>query len=408
MTGPTVWCVYGTRPEVIKMAPVVRALRARPEAIAVRLAFTGQHRDLARDLFAPLAMEPDLALDVMTEDQTLTGVGARCLQAMGVALEREPPGLLLVQGDTTTVLFSTLAAYFHKVPIGHVEAGLRSFNKYAPFPEEGMRRLADAVADLHFAATPRAAANLHAEGVDAATIFVTGNTVIDAVQHAAGLGEREASAGVRAWVRAGGPYVVTTVHRRESFGADLQRIVSGLAAFARAHPEVRTILPVHPNPNVRGPVTRFLAGLPNVRLVDPLPYFDMVYLLAHCTTILTDSGGIQEEAPALGKRVLVARRVTERPEGIDAGVARLVGADADEIAEALHEELLWAEQHRSAGLPCPYGDGNAGERIADIVTHRVCGSPRITGDWTGWVAKRYTAPASSGESGVLQRPRHAR
>jgi UDP-N-acetylglucosamine 2-epimerase (non-hydrolysing) len=380
----TVWCVYGTRPEVIKMAPVVKALRARPEAITVCLVFTGQHRDLARDLLAPLAMEPDLALDVMTEDQTLTAVGARCLQAMGPALERDPPALLLVQGDTSTVLFSALAAYFHRVPIGHVEAGLRSFNKYAPFPEEAMRRLTDAVADLHFAATPRAAANLRAEGVDAAKVFVTGNTVIDAVKYAAGLGEREASSEVRAWVRAGGPYVVATLHRRESFGADLQRIVSGLAAFARKHPEVRTILPVHPNPNVRGPVTRLLSGLPNVRLVEPLPYFDMVHLMVHCTTILTDSGGIQEEAPALGKRVLVARRVTERPEGIDAGVARLVGADGDEIAKALHEELTWAGDHGSAGVPCPYGDGKAGERIADIVAHCVCGSPRTTRDWTGY------------------------
>src|SRR6266853_2581501 len=196
-----VWCVYGTRPEVIKMPPVVWALRARPEAIAVRLVFTGQHRELASDLFTPLAMEPDLNLGVMTDDQSLTAVGARCLQAIGPALERDPPALVLVQGDTSTVLFSALAAYFHKAPIGHVEAGLRIFNKYAPFPEEAMRRLTDAVADLHFAATPRAAANLRAEGVDLATIFVTGNTVIDAVQHAADLGEREASSAVRAWAR---------------------------------------------------------------------------------------------------------------------------------------------------------------------------------------------------------------
>lgn len=383
MNPQTVWCVYGTRPEVIKMAPVVRALRARPEAIAVRLVFTGQHRDLARDLFKPLAMEPDLALGVMTEDQSLTGVGARCLQGIGRALERDAPALLLVQGDTSTVLFSALAAYFHKVPIGHIEAGLRSFNKYAPFPEEVMRRLTDAAADLHFAATPRAAANLRAEGVGPATIFVTGNTVIDAVQHAADLGEREVSSHVRAWALAGGPYVVATLHRRESFGADLRGIVSGLATFARAHPDVRTILPLHPNPNVRGPVTRVLAGIPNVRLVDPLPYFDMVYLLVHCAAILTDSGGIQEEAPALGKRVLVARRVTERPEGVDAGVARLVGADADEIAKALDEETIWAEEYGFAGVPCPYGDGKAGDRIADIVVHRICGSPRTTVDWTG-------------------------
>jgi UDP-N-acetylglucosamine 2-epimerase (non-hydrolysing) len=377
-----IWCVYGTRPEVIKMAPVVWALRARPEAVAVRLVFTGQHRELASDLFAPLDMEPDLNLGVMTEDQSLTAVGARCLQAVGHALERETPALVLVQGDTSTVLFSALAAYFNKVPIGHIEAGLRSFDKYAPFPEETMRRLTDAVADLHFAATPRAAANLRTEGVDPATIFLTGNTVIDAAQHAADHAAREASSYVRAWAGAEGPYVVTTLHRRESFGGDLQRIVSGLAAFARAHPDVRTILPVHPNPNVRGPVTRGLAGLPNVQLVNPLPYFDMVYLLAHCTAILTDSGGIQEEATAFGKRVLVARRVTERPEGVEAGVARLVGADADEIAAALHEEVIGANGHASTEVACPYGDGKAGIRIADIVVHRTCGTPRTTVDWT--------------------------
>jgi UDP-N-acetylglucosamine 2-epimerase (non-hydrolysing) len=375
--------VYGTRPEVIKMAPVVWALRARAEAVAVRLVFTGQHRELARDLFAPLAMEPDLALDVMSENQTLTGVGARCLEAVGNALTQDAPALVLVQGDTSSVLFSALATYFHKVPVGHVEAGLRSFNKYAPFPEEAMRRLTDAVADLHFAATARAAANLRAEGVNSETIFVTGNTVIDAVRQTAAVSAREASADVRAWAGAGQPYVVTTLHRRESLGADLQRIVAGLAAFARTHPEVQTILPVHPNPNVRGPVTRVLSGLPNVRLVDPLPYVDMVYLLAHCTVILTDSGGIQEEATALRKRVLVARRVTERPEAVEAGFARLVGADEIEIARALREELAGASAGELTNGSCPYGDGRAGERIADIVAHRISGSPRVTEDWAG-------------------------
>jgi UDP-N-acetylglucosamine 2-epimerase len=383
MRPRTVWCVFGTRPEVIKMAPVVRALRARAASVEVRLMFTGQHRHLTRDLFAPLEMEPDLALDIMSDNQALTAVGARCLEAVGQALERDPPGLLLVQGDTSTVLFSTLAAYFHKVPIGHVEAGLRTFDKYAPFPEEAMRRLTDAVADLHFAATPRAAANLRAEHVVPETIFVTGNTAIDAVHHAAELSDGEASAAVRSWVADGGPYVVTTLHRRESFGADLRNIISGLAGFARAHPDVRTILPVHPNPNVAGPIRQSLRSLPNVHLVDPLPYFDMVYLLAHCAAILTDSGGIQEEATALGKRVLVARRVTERPEGIEVGAARLVGADAGEIAQALREDLLRATTNGESAVPCPYGDGKAGERIADIVAHYLTGCERITADWTG-------------------------
>lgn len=385
MRSRTVWCVYGTRPEVIKMAPVVRALRARAESVDVHLVFTGQHRHLSRELFAPLAMEPDLALDIMTDNQALTAVSARCLEALGRALERDAPGLLLVQGDTTTVLFSTLAAYFRRVPIGHVEAGLRTFDKYAPFPEEAMRRLTDAAADLHFAATPRAAANLRAERIDPATIFVTGNTAIDAVQHAAELSESAVGPATRTWVGAGGgsPYVVATLHRRESFGADLRSIISGLAAFAQAHPDVRTILPVHPNPNVAGPIRQSLGGLANVHLVDPLPYFDMVYLLVHCATILTDSGGIQEEATALGKRVLVARRVTERPEGIEVGAARLVGADAAEIARSLHEDLVRAAANEEAGVPCPYGDGKAGERIADIVAQYLTGCERLTADWSG-------------------------
>ncbi len=383
MRRQTVWCVYGTRPEVIKMAPVVWALRARPEAVAVRLVFTGQHRELARDLFAPLAMEPDLALDVMTENQSLSAVGARCLEAVGTALAQDAPALVLVQGDTSTVLFSALAAYFHKVAVGHIEAGLRSFDKYAPFPEEAMRRLTDGVADLHFAATARAAANLRAEGVHPAKIFVTGNTVIDAVLHAADLSEREASEQARAWAGTGRPFVVATLHRRESLGTDLPRIVAGLAAFARTHPDVQTILPVHPNPNVRGIVTRVLSGLPNVRLVDPLPYVDMVHLLAHCSVILTDSGGIQEEATALRRRVLVARRVTERPEAVEAGFARLVGADEIDIAGALHQELASASAGERTDGSCPYGDGRAGERIADIVAHTLCGSPRVTEDWAG-------------------------
>jgi UDP-N-acetylglucosamine 2-epimerase (non-hydrolysing) len=376
--------VYGTRPEVIKMTPVAAAFRNRPQQVELSLVFAGQHRELAQELFLPLQMDPDIAFDIMRDDQTLSDLGARCLGAFGDLFRQEQPDCVLVQGDTASVLFVSLAAYFARVTIGHVEAGLRSFRKYAPFPEELMRRLTDSLADLHFAPTSTAAANLRAEGIDDASIFITGNTVVDAVRRASSVAGGYTTQLIRRWAESVPQFVVVTLHRRESFGDDLRNIVEAVAKFARANPQVYFIFPVHPNPNVRQPVKAVLEGLKNVKLVDPVGYFDMVYLLERCTVVLTDSGGIQEEAPALGKRVLVARSVTERPEGVDAGVAQLVGSNKEAIITGLEEATRGSTGvHLETTVDTPYGDGLAGERIADIVLSHLVGLERRTVDWTG-------------------------
>jgi len=382
--APTVWVVYGTRPEVIKMSPVMEELRARADCIAVAGVFAGQHRALATDLFESMNMQPDLALDVMGENETMWGLGARCFTALGGLLENERPDCVLVQGDSATVLFASLISYFNKIRVGHVEAGLRSFDKYAPFPEEMMRRLTDAVADLHFAPTEYAAANLRYEGVDPASVFVTGNTVIDAVWKAAELAEEYVSRQTREWVVAAGEYVVLTLHRRESFGDDMSRLMHAIASYARENPNIKFIYPVYPDPNVRMPVNTILQGIDNVHLSEPVDYFDMVYLIKHCLTVLTDSGGIQEEGPALGKRVLVARTVTERPEGVEAGTAQLVGYDEGKIVAGLSEEIDRALRSAATEVTTtPYGDGKAGARIADIVISELCHIERRTKDWGG-------------------------
>lgn len=388
---PTIWCVYGTRPEVIKMWPVVRALEAHPAGVRVRRVFTGQHRELASDLFDDLDMGPDIALDLMTEDQRLRDLGARCLTAFGTLLESEPPDYVLVQGDTSTVLFASLACYFQRVRVGHVEAGLRSHRKYSPFPEEMMRRLADALADLHFAPTERAATNLRREGVDPASIHITGNTVVDAVRAAAASAASRADPALREWVeRDPQGLVLLTLHRRESFGKGMERILRAVAAFAEERPDVRILYPVHPNPNVLRPVREILGEVPNVSLREPVGYFEMVYLLSRATVVLTDSGGIQEEAPALSREVLVARTVTERPEGVEAGVARLVGTDPERIMAELRRATRQREgRSRASGKfrgstadgDTPYGDGRAGERIADLLVHQLTGRVRRTRDW---------------------------
>lgn len=363
------------------MSPVARALTGDARVTRV---FTGQHRELVTRLFDALDMTPDLAVDIMRNDQSLHEVGARCLLEIGDLIRKSPPDCVLVQGDTASVLFTALASYFERILVGHVEAGLRSFDKFSPFPEEIMRRLTGGIADLHFAPTPLAAQHLELEGVDRKAIFTTGNTVVDAVRAAIPLAERYASDEIRRWADEHDRYVVVTLHRRESFGDDLKAILSAIRTFAEAHPEIAFIYPVHPNPNLRGPVASVLNGISNVHLVDPVGYFEMVYLLKRCVTVLTDSGGIQEEAPALGKRVLVARKVTERPEGVQQGVAKLVGSDSQVIIDELERGLREAETPVLAVTP--YGDGRAGERIADIVISVLAGRSRRTGDWTGYTA----------------------
>lgn len=355
-----VLAVYGTRPEAIKMAPVLAALARRPERFAVRVCTTGQHREMLDQAQDLLGLRPDLDLRLMRPDQTLNGLTAGALAAIDGVLAAEAPDWLLVQGDTTTAMAAALAAFHRRIRVGHVEAGLRTGDLRRPFPEEANRRIVDLLADALFAPTARARDTLLAEGSDPARVHVVGNTVIDALGTIAGE--------LRDPQEPGRTEVLVTVHRRESFGAPLIEIFSALRRLAEGFPDVDWIYPVHRNPNVRGPAHEILGGLPNLHLHEPFDYRELVRRLMRCRFALTDSGGIQEEAPTFGKPVLVLRETTERPEGVEAGVARLVGADRETIfAEAsrlLTSETAYLAMARAGN---PYGDGHAGERIAAIL-----------------------------------------
>ena len=349
--------VYGTRPEAIKMAPVVRAL-ARPGVFAVTVCATGQHREMLAQVQDLFGLRPDVDLRLMRPDQSLNALAAAALAAVDEVLASAAPDWLLVQGDTTTAMAAALAAFHRGVRVGHVEAGLRTGDLARPFPEEANRRIVDALAAALFAPTGRAAGALLAEGVDPSRIHVVGNTVIDALRL---LPIDPETVPAR-------PEVLVTVHRRESFGAPLAGIFAALRRLAESFPGVDWIYPVHPNPNVRGPAHEALGGLPNLTLCAPLGYGELVRRLRRCRFVLTDSGGLQEEAPTFGKPVLVLRDTTERPEGIEAGVARLVGTDGERIvaaaAELLTSEAAYAAMARAVN---PYGDGRAAERIAAIL-----------------------------------------
>jgi UDP-N-acetylglucosamine 2-epimerase (non-hydrolysing) len=356
-----VLAVYGTRPEAIKMAPVITALQREPERFAVTVCTTGQHREMLDQVQDLLDLDPDLDLRLMRHDQTLNGLAAGALAAMDEVLVAREPDWLLVQGDTTTAMTAALAAFHRGVRVGHVEAGLRTGDLRRPYPEEANRRIIDALADALFAPTERSAQALLAEGCAAGRVHVVGNTVIDALRVISqGLGGEPA-----------GPEVLITVHRRESFGAPLREVFTALRELAERFPAVRWVYPVHRNPNVRGPAFEILGGLPNLELHEPFDYRELVSRLMRCRFVLTDSGGIQEEAPTFGKPVLVLRETTERPEGVEAGVARLVGTCRERIvAEAsrlLTSESAWLEMARAVN---PYGDGHAAERIAAILGGR--------------------------------------
>jgi len=360
----------GTRPELVKLAPVIRALEQQPEEFESLVCFTGQHRQLLSQAAAVFGIKPDLNLDLMQADQGLATFVGRALPALQEILIDRKPDLVLVQGDTSTVFCAALAAYYQQIPVGHVEAGLRTDNKYVPFPEEMNRRLATRLADLHFAPTETARQALLREGVPAESIHVTGNTVIDALQW------------MRAHLEGYQPHlpvsllkelpdrrvVLITGHRRENFGEGFQQICAGIAESALKHPQVLFVYPVHLNPQVQQPVMKLLGDIPNITLLDPLDYKDFVWLMDRSHLVLTDSGGVQEEAPALGKPVLVMREVTERPEGIEAGVARLVGADRQRILDNLEELLTDSKAYAAMAVSKnPYGDGHASERIVEVV-----------------------------------------
>jgi UDP-N-acetylglucosamine 2-epimerase (non-hydrolysing) len=358
--------VFGTRPEVIKLAPVVRELEERPGAENVVVS-TGQHRELVDQMLALFDIEPDVELAVMQSAQLLSDLTADLVRLLGAAMRELRPDVVLVQGDTTSAFCAALAAFYEGIAVAHVEAGLRTGDLRSPFPEEANRRLASVMTDFHFCPTPRSAANLESEGVPASRLHVTGNTVIDALLWA--VEEARRLPPLIPVVR--GRRVVVTLHRRESHGETMSRICATIRALA-ARGDADVILPVHPNPAVRAVVARMLAGVEGVHLCDPLDYLAFVQLLDSADLVLTDSGGVQEEAPSLGKPVLVLRDTTERPEAIEAGVARLVGT-APDVVFGVASELLddpWAYA-RMAHAENPFGDGRAAARIAEVLCDRL-------------------------------------
>jgi len=360
--------VFGTRPEAIKLAPVILHMRSRPAEFDVRVCATAQHRQMLDQVLKLFEIVPDVDLNLMEPGQDLFDLTATLIRALKPVLREERPDWVLVQGDTTTVWTGALAAFYEGIRVGHVEAGLRTFDKRQPFPEEINRRLCTQLADLHFAPTARARQQLLDECVPARQIVVTGNTVIDALLWVLERVRRDPPpevAAIQQWVaRHVGErrLVLITGHRRESFGEGFENICQALARLATDFPDVHWVYPVHLNPNVQEPVRRTLGGRPNIHLLDPLPYAPFSWLMERSTLVLTDSGGVQEEAPSLGKFVFVMRNTTERPEGVEAGCVKLVGNRKEQIVADLSAFLSGA--HRTEERASPYGDGQASGRIA--------------------------------------------
>ncbi len=375
---------FGTRPEAIKLAPVIRLL-AGDERFSVTICLTSQHKDLLRQVTSFFHIHEDVDLDVMVQNQTLEHVTAAVLDRMRPVMEHYRPDVVLVQGDTTTVFASALSAFYHRVKVGHVEAGLRTHEKYSPFPEEINRRLTAPLADYHFAPTDTAAANLSHEGIDTALIHVTGNTVVDALllglsildewpeaQRVGLLTEAGIPASLASAVTEGQSRLITvTAHRRESFGEPFEHMCLAMRDLVDRYSDLVMVYPVHPNPNVRSVVNRVLAGHDRIVLIEPVRYEQLLQLMRLSTLLLTDSGGIQEEGPSLRKPVLVMREVTERPEGIESGVARLVGTDRRKIVSTVTELLEDTEAYAAMATGRnPYGDGQASERIRSLLLER--------------------------------------
>jgi UDP-N-acetylglucosamine 2-epimerase (non-hydrolysing) len=360
--------VFGTRPEAIKLCPLIRELRGRDE-FSVRICVTAQHRALLDQVLEAFHVVPDCDLDLMRPAQPLAALTARILEALDAVLAAEAPDAVLVQGDTTTTLAAALAAFYRRIPVGHVEAGLRTGDLNQPFPEELNRVLTGRVAQLHFAPTAAAAANLATEGVPPQSIHVTGNTGIDAVLYVRdSLESGELPSEQWPWLDPARRLIVFTSHRRESFGAAFTRSMQALARIAETL-DVEVVYPVHPNPEVLEPAHRLLDNRPHIHLIEPLAYVPFVDLMRRAALLITDSGGIQEEAPSLGKPVLVLREKTERPEALAAGTVKLVGTDEERIVSEVSRLLEDpAEYARMTRVHNPYGDGQASRRIADILT----------------------------------------
>jgi UDP-N-acetylglucosamine 2-epimerase (non-hydrolysing) len=356
--------VFGTRPEAIKLAPVVLELEKHREQVDNLVCVTGQHREMLDQVLDWFQIEPDFDLDLMRPSQDLTSFTSRALESVSQVLQEVRSDAVLVQGDTTTVMITALAAFYQRIPIGHIEAGLRTRNRYDPFPEEINRRMTGVLATYHFAPTERAAAALQAEQVPKENIFVTGNTVVDALLMTV---HRQVTLDL-GFDTDGRRIILVTAHRRESFGAPFESLCLALRDLAQRNANVEIVYPVHLNPNVREPVGRLLAEQPRIHLLEPLRYEQFVHVMARAHLILTDSGGIQEEAPVLGKPTLVMRETTERPEAIEAGTARLVGTDRDRIVTETERLLHDAREYRSMAQACsPFGDGRAAEQIVKIL-----------------------------------------
>jgi UDP-N-acetylglucosamine 2-epimerase (non-hydrolysing) len=366
--------VFGTRPEVIKLAPVIQAAKER--GLEVIVCVSGQHRDMLDQMLADFSIVPDNDLDVMQENQSPLEVAARIFEQLSPVIARTRPDWLLVQGDTTTTFAAAWVSFHQRTPVGHVEAGLRTQDKFRPFPEEMNRRLTTVLSDLHFAPTERAAENLRREGVPSERVFLTGNTVVDALHT---MLRRAVVYSDPRLTELAGRVVLVTAHRRESFGAPLEEICRALRDLMQAHPDLTVVFPVHRNPAVRKTVFQLLDGHPRMVLTEPLSYPEFVHVMKRADLILSDSGGVQEEAPSIGTPVLVLREVTERPEAIEAGWAQLVGTSREAILAGVGQ---WFAKSRNNSLPLapnPFGDGRAGQRIVDLLLAHSRERVRTTG-----------------------------
>lgn len=371
---------FGTRPEAIKMAPLIKEIQNQPDFFDIKVCVTAQHRQMLDQVLKIFEITPDYDLDIMQNRQDLYEVTSKVLLGLRDVFASYCPDAVLVQGDTTTALAASLAAFYQKIPVGHVEAGLRTYDMYSPWPEEINRQLVTRIAKNHFAPTPNAKENLIKEGVIPENIYITGNTVIDALLmtkeriYASCDLKRELHLNIKNFGYEIGSrnYILVTGHRRENFGQSFLDICSALKVLAGNNPQIDIVYPVHLNPNVRKPVNDILSGIPNVYITSPLDYESFVYLMSNCYLILTDSGGIQEEAPSLGKPVLVMRNTTERPEAIAAGTVKLVGTDTAKIV--LETQTLLENQdeyHKMALSHNPYGDGKASIKIMEVLKNQL-------------------------------------
>ena len=366
MSKLRVMSVFGTRPEAIKMAPLVQELAGREEIDSL-CCVTAQHREMLDSVLQVFHLKPDWDLNIMTPRQTLSTITSKCLTGMDEAIDALKPDLILVHGDTSTTFAGALSAFYHQIPVGHVEAGLRTYDKYSPFPEEMNRKLVSAIADLYFCPTENNRQNLMREGITDG-LFITGNTVIDALKTTVHKDYRFTTPILNALDYDRKKVLLVTCHRRENYGEPMRNIMLALREIAQRNEDVELVYPVHLSPVVRESVTRYLAGTPRIHLIDPLAADEMHNLMARCYLVLTDSGGLQEEAPALGKPVLVLRRETERPEAVAAGTVKLAGVEQATILamteELLHDRAAYSVMARAVN---PYGDGHACQRIAEAI-----------------------------------------